>query len=370
MKFEKTAGRLLGALLMLSIASMVVTACGRKPPRPTGQAAATAADQADARAVTVTVVQSRPLEGGLTASGLLLSREEVAMNSDLTGYRVARVNVEQGAWVRAGQPLVELDDSLLRAQIQQAQAQAAQADAQSKRVAGLDSAGVLSDEQIETRRYQAKVQDAALAELSTREAHMVIRAPVSGLVLERNVRPGDIASAGGGTPMFRMVRDGLVELNAEVPEGEFGSIHIGDPVMVSLPDGQDVRGSVRLIDPQVDPQSKLGHIRIRLPVRSDLRPGGFGRATFIGASIAALTVPELAVRYDADGASVMVVGADNRVREAPVKTGRRSGGYVELIQGPPAGSRVLTRAASFVLPGDMVKPVETTSGATASGKGG
>ena len=359
MKIEKTAGRLLSALLMLSVASVAVTACGRKPAGAKGPAAAA---PSDARAVTVTVIQSRPLEGGLTASGLLLSREEAAVGSDLTGYRVARVYVEQGAWVRAGQPLVQLDDSLLRAQIQQAEAQAAQADAQAKRVTGLDTAGVLSEEQIETRRYQAKVQDAALDELRTREAHMIIRAPVGGLVLERDVRPGDIASAGGATPMFRMVRDGLVELNAEVPEGEFASIRIGDPVKVSLPDGQEVRGSVRLIDPQVDAQNKLGHVRIQLPVRSDLRPGGFGRATFIGSNIAALTVPELAVRYDADGASVMVVGADNRVQESTVKTGKRSGGFVELVQGPPAGSRVLLRAASFVLPGDVVKPIEATSG--------
>ncbi len=362
MKIEKTAGRLLCALLALSVGATVISACGRKPPKRGGPASAA---QSDARAVTVVEVSSRPLEGGLTASGLLVSREEAAVNSDLTGYRVARVNVEQGAWVRAGQPLVQLDDTLLRAQIQEAQAQAAQADSQAKRVTGLDSAGVLSQEQIETRRFQARVQDAALAELTTREGHMAIRAPVGGLVLERNVRPGDIASAGGATPMFRIVRDGLVELNAEVPEGEFSSIRIGDPATVTLPDGAEFSGSVRLIDPQVDAQTKLGHVRIRLPVRADLRPGGFGRATFIGASNAALTVPELAVRYDADGASVMVVAADNRVHEAPVKTGRRSGGYVELIVGPPAGSRVLWRAASFVLPGDVVRPVLQT----AAGKG-
>ena len=142
------------------------------------------------------------------------------------------------------------------------------------------------------------------------------------------------------------------------------------PVKVSLPDGQEVRGSVRLIDPQVDAQNKLGHVRIQLPVRLDLRPGGFGRATFIGSNVAALTVPELAVRYDADGASVMVVGADNRVQEATVKTGKRAGGFVELIQGPPAGSRVLLRAASFVLPGDVVKPLEATPGTAPAGKGG
>ena len=168
------------------------------------------------------------------------------------------------------------------------------------------------------------------------------------------------SSAGGATPMFRMVRDGLVELNADVDEADFLHIRVGDPVTVTLPDASVVQGSVRLLDPEVDPQTKLGHVRVKLPVRQDLRPGGFGRATFTGTSTAARAVPEIAIRYDADGASVMVLGADNRVSQVAIKTGRRSGGYVELLQGPPEGARVLLGAASFVLPGDVFKPVEVT----------
>jgi len=189
---------------------------------------------------------------------------------------------------------------------------------------------------------------------------MMIRAPVGGLVLERNVRPGDIASAGGATPMFRMVRDGLVELNADVDEADFIHIRIGDPVTVTLPNGSVISGRVRLIDPEIDPQTKLGHVRVELPVRPDLRPGGFGRATFTGTAVAARAVPEIAIRYDTDGASVMTLDANNRVVQVPIKTGRRSGGYVELLQGPPAGSRVLLGAASFVLPGDLVSPIDVT----------
>ncbi len=108
----------------------------------------------------------------------------------------------------------------------------------------------------------------------------------------------------------------------------------------------------------MDAQSRLGHVRVLLPVRSDLRPGGFARGEFVGTSSSALTVPETAVRYDADGASVVVVGSDNHVRHVPVRTGRRAGGWVELVQGPPEGSRVLLAAASFVLDGDLVKPIE------------
>ncbi len=350
MRLEKPAARAWCVALTIAVVATAVTACGKRPQGPH------AATPQQARAAVVVQVQPRAMQGGLSASGLLVSREEAAVGSDLAGYRIDKVYFEQGAWVKQGQPLVQLDDSLLRAQVAQQAATTEQAENEAKRVIGLDNQGVLSAEQIDSRRLSAKAQEAALDQLKTREAHMTIRAPVSGLVLERNVRPGDISSAGGGTPMFRMVRDGLVELNAEVAEDDMARLHIGDPAAVTLPDGAVVQGRVRLIDPQVDSQTKLGHVRVAMPVRSDLRPGGFARATFTGMSAPTATVPETAVRYDADGASVAVIGSDNRVRVQAVKTGRRGNGYVELMQGPPAGSWVLLRAASFVLPGDLVQP--------------
>jgi HlyD family secretion protein len=361
MRIERSAARVGCALLVSALALTAVSACSKKP-----QAAARPASQGDARTVRVVRVESRAMEGGLSASGLLISREEAAVNADLSGYRVDKVLVDQGVWVKAGQPLVMLDDSLLRAQVAQQAAQTEQAQDQAKRVQGLDNEGVLSAQDIMTRRLQAKAQEAALAEMQVRERHMVIRAPVSGLVLEKNVRPGDISSPGGTTPMFRMIRDGLVELNAELAEDDLARVHVGDPVQVTIPSGAVVTGHVRLVDPQVDSQTKLGRVRVLLPVRQDLRPGGFGRAVFTGVSTAARAVPETAVRYDADGASVVVLGADNRVTQAPVKTGRRSGGFVELLDGPPAGAVVLQRAAAFVLPGDLVHPIWTDEPAQAT----
>ncbi len=354
MKVEKPAARIWGIVLIFAVAATAITACGRRPP-----AAARQNQSQLARAAAVIQVLPRQMQGGRSASGLLVSREEAAVGADLSGYRIAKVYVEQGAWVKQGQPLVQLDDSLLRAQIDQQAATTEQALNEAKRASGPDIQGVLSAEQIDQRRLQAKAAEAALDELKTREAHMTIRAPVGGLVLERNVRPGDISTAGGATPMFRMVRDGLVELNAEVAEDDMARLHIGDPAQVTLPDGAVVAGQVRLLDPEVDSQTKLGHVRVAMPVRLDLRPGGFGRANFSGVSMVPSALPETAVLYDADGASVAVVGDDNRVRIVAVKTGRRSGGYVELEQGPPPGSWVLLRAASFVLPGDLVKPIPT-----------
>jgi HlyD family secretion protein len=334
---------------MILIASVGLTACGDKKDK----APATAAAQA--RTVSVGSVETRPLGGGVEASGLLVSREEAAVGSELSGYRVARLYADEGDWVRAGQPLVQLDDTLLRAQVDQQAALTAQAQAEAARVAGLDGEGVLSQEQIETRRYQAKAQEAALKELRTRVSRMTITSPVSGRVLQRGVQPGQIAG-GGTTPWFTIARDGLVELDAEVNEADLTGVRAGQSAQVSLPGGQSISGVVRLVSPRVDSSTRLGKVRVRLPVRPDLRPGGFGRATFGASGAPVVAVPESAIRYEADGLSVMTVDSQNRAHQVAVKIGQKGGGWAQLVQGPPAGSRVVLGGASFVTDGDTIRP--------------
>lgn len=339
------------AALLLSTA-LGLTACGGDKK---GKDAAAAKPAALARTVSLGSVETRPLGGGVEASGLLVSREEAAVGSELSGYRVARLYADEGDWVRAGQPLAQLDDTLLRAQVEQQAAVTAQSRAEAARVAGLDNQGVLSQEQIETRRYQAKAQEAALKEIKTRASRMTITSPVSGRVLQRGVQPGQIAG-GGTTPWFTIARDGLVELDAEVNEADLAGVREGQSAQVSLPGGQLISGVVRLVSPRVDANSRLGKVRVRLPVRPDLRPGGFGRATF-GASGAAVTaIPESAIRYEADGLSVMTVDSNNRAHQVAIKTGQKGGGWVQLVQGPPAGTRIVLGGASFVADGDTVRP--------------
>jgi HlyD family secretion protein len=324
-----------------------------------------------ARAVSVVRVEPRPIAGALAASGDLVARQEAAVLPEVSGYRVADVLTDVGQHVRKGQILVRLDPTLIEAQIAQQQAQVAQAEAQAaqaedqaQRVKGLDDQGVLSQEQIAQRRFQAraarataKAQLAALQDLKTRAGKLQVAAPVSGLVLEKTVRPGDL-TAQGNTPWFRLAQDDEIELQAQMSEDDLARIHRGQHAQVTLPSGTVVTGVVRLISPQIDPQTKLGFVRLTLPVRDDIRAGGFGRAVFADAAGKTLSVPETAVRYDADGASVMVVGADNKVKRVPVRAGVRGSGLVQLVDGPPAGTRVVANSASFLLDGDLVKPVE------------
>ncbi|MBE7217050.1 MAG: efflux RND transporter periplasmic adaptor subunit [Caulobacteraceae bacterium] len=338
--------------------------------KPHAAAAAAPAGAPGEQPLTVSVapVQVRALSGGVEASGLLVPQYEAAVTTELNGYRVRQVLVDQGAHVAAGQPLAVLDDTLLRSMIAQQRAVVAQqkvaaerSQAEADRVKNLDNAGVLPEEQIAERRLAAKTGVAAVAaaqaqldDLNTREALMTVRAPVAGLVLARTVRPGDVASP--SMVMFRIASGDVVELNAEVPEDELGRIRVGDAARVTLPGGAQLTGRVRVISPEVDQQTKLGHVRITLPQDPALRPGGFARASFVDSRRDAPVVPEEAIHFDADGASVMVLGPDDRVHRTPIVTGVRAGGWVELVKGPPAGANVLLSGGSFVLDGDKVRP--------------
>ena len=314
------------------------------------------AAEVPSKSVSVVVIAARAIEGGLIASGSLMPREDTAVFSDLNGYRVAEVLVEEGVWVTGGQPLARLDDTLLRSQVEQQAAlanqlevQAQRAEAEAARVKDLDKASVFAQEQIDARRFAAKAaraqadaQAAMARDLRTREEKMTIRAPYAGLVIERNVRVGDMG--GGSSPWFRIAKDGQIELSADVSENALSRLKVGSTARVILADGAEVDGTVRLLSPRVDANTKLGKVRIELPVTESIRAGGFARASFTGVSVATVAVPETAVLYDADGAAVMLVGADNTISREAIVTGQRGGGYVELVSGPPIGSRVVAQS--------------------------
>ena len=348
-------------------------ACGQKPAPAEEAASSTAATTrtGETQAMRVTRVEVRDLAGEFIATGRLVVREEAAVGSELPGYRVASVYVDEGDWVKQGQAMAKLDDALLQAQIAQAEATLATQKAtvdfrtsQLERAEALEQEGAFSKELLEQRRLEAASAKASLAasqanvnEMKVRQARMTLRAPVGGMVLQRAIRPGDI-SGGATTPYFRIARDGLIELDAELPDAKLALIKEGSPASVTLTTGETVEGKVRFVSPRVDANTSLGRARIQLPFNKSLRPGSFAQARFGSASSGVVSVPASAIRYESGGPSIMLVDEQNRVKQVPVKLGERAGDYVQLLEGPPAGSRVLAVGSSFTLDGDVIQPVE------------
>jgi HlyD family secretion protein len=356
----------------VGLAAVALNSCGQKPAPAETLAASPQASQS-ARVVRVS---ARDLSDSVVAKGRLVVREEAAVGTELSGYRVKAVYVDEGDTVKKGQALAQLDDTLLQAQIAQAEASLAQQKAnadfkrsQLARAKNLAEAGATSTAALEQSTMEAASADAALLasqaavnEMKVRVSRMTLRAPVAGDILQRTIRPGDISSIATQAPYFRIARDGLIELDAELPDSTLGQVHEGDPATVTLPTGEVLQGKVRFISPRVDQNTSLGHARIELPYNEALRPGSFAEARFGGSTRSVLTVPASSVRYEAGGPVLMVLDDANKVHRTPVKLGERVGDFVQVVEGPPAGARVLQVGAAFTLDGDVVTPVEEPSG--------
>ncbi|WP_420479600.1 efflux RND transporter periplasmic adaptor subunit [Brevundimonas sp. FT23028] len=316
--------------------------------------------------VTAATVTQVALPRTVTASGSVSAWEEVPVGAETGGLVATGVFVDEGSWVRQGQPLVQLNDALLRAQLrqQEAQVQTARAntardDAALARAQELKERGFLSQASLDTalanqRSSQASLAAAlaALSETQTRLNQSVIRAPVAGRIISRSVTRGQIVAA--GTELFRMVRDGRLELDAQVPETELPLVAAGQTATIVSDQNGSTTGSVRIVTPEVDPQTRLGVARITLSPSSALKPGNFARATINVGAAPALIIPAAAVVFREGKPGVYVIGQNNAVHFTLVETGARSGDNVAVTGGLQAGQRVVVSGAGFLGDGDLV----------------
>ncbi|MFT4956674.1 MAG: RND family efflux transporter MFP subunit [Brevundimonas sp.] len=320
---------------------------------------------ASSQTVTVATAATQDLARTVTASGTISAWEEVPVGAETGGLTATAVYVDEGAYVRQGQALVQLNDALLRAQLAQQEAAVSSAEANAERentelgrARELRERGFLAQASLdlaisEQRAAEAQLASAraALSETQTRLNQTTIRAPVSGLVISRNVTRGQIVSA--GTELFRMVRDGRLELDARVPETELGLIRAGQTATVTSDGVGSATGRVRIVTPEVDAQTRLGVARIALTGNSGLQPGMFARAAIdVGAS-PTVTVPTPSVLYRENRPGVFVLGNEGSVTFQPIEILSRTDEFTS-VEGVAEGARVVVEGAGFLGDGDRV----------------
>jgi RND family efflux transporter MFP subunit len=316
--------------------------------------------------VTAEVVQLRNLERHVEASGTVNAWRDVPVGAETGGLTALEVNVDEGSQVKAGELLVKLDDRLLQAQVNQQRAAVASAKATLaknaaalKRSEALATQGFLSKANLDvatadqqTAQAQLQTAEAALAETLAKLDQTNIRAPVSGLVSSRTVVKGQIVSA--GAELLRIVRDGQLELSAQIPEADLQSVHAGALAEVSDEQGHKAMGRIRVVTPLVDSQTRLALARITLPIGSGFSTGEFGRAVIDAGHVPVVAVPQDAIVFRDGKPNVLVIDAADRLHQRAVQTGERSDGYVAIIDGVRAGERVAVAGAGFLGEGDLV----------------
>ncbi|WP_336979255.1 efflux RND transporter periplasmic adaptor subunit [Altererythrobacter fulvus] len=348
--------------LVLAIGAVVLTRGGGS--ESTGQQAT------QTPAVTVIAPGQATVQGAIQATGTLAARREMPIGVVGEGGRVVSVPVEAGQWVRAGQILAVIDRSVQTQQtassaanIEVARADARLAQANLDRALQLVDRGFISKADIDrltaTRDAavaRVRVAEAQYGERNARNAQLNIVAPASGLLLTRNVEPGQVVSTGSGT-LFSIAKDGQFELLALVGESELAKIAVGVSAQVT-PVGTDksFTGQVWQVAPVIDQQNRQGTARIALSYAPELRPGGFASATISSGTVVAPMLPESAILSDAEGSYVYIVGKGNKVERRGVKTGLVTENGIAVTEGLTGSEKVVLRAGGFLAPGDEVRP--------------
>jgi multidrug efflux pump subunit AcrA (membrane-fusion protein) len=176
-----------------------------------------------------------------------------------------------------------------------------------------------------------------------------LRAPAAGVVTEVRTVAGAPASPQGG-PMFRIAVNNDVELDAEVPAFHMLKLNPGANVRISRDDMPDIVGRVRLVSPQIDRATQLGHVRISLAINPSLKVGMFARANIDAKRSCGVAIPRTAI----DHLTVQVVKG-NTVETRKVKVGLVSDTSTEILEGLDVGEIVVADAGSSLHDGDQIK---------------
>jgi HlyD family secretion protein len=394
---------LIGGVLALCFLMISLTLVGKSLPRATGPAETSAKEIPHdnlltlAAAVTVARVAPADFTATVLATGSLVAREEILVGPEVEGLRVTEVLADEGMRVKKGDVLARLVADTLDAQVAQndaGQARATAAIAQAKsaivqaearlvearnafeRAKPLKAAGHMAESAYDIREQAARTAEAQLAasrdglkvaeaekaqieaqrrELNWRRGRTEVVAPADGIVSRRMARVGGYA-AGAAEPMFRIVANGEVELDAEVTETRMAAVKVGQPARVEVAGVGEVVGTVRLVSPEVDKATRLGRVRIYLGDNPDLRVGAFARGTVETGASRGLAVPASAILYGPEGPSVQVV-RDHRVETRRIKTGLTVGALAEAREGLREGELVVSRSGTFLRDGDAVRPL-------------
>jgi len=321
--------------------------------------------------VSVTEVGVSSVPTTVSIIGTIAARYDTPIGVEGDAGRVAAIYVEAGDHVKRGQVLARLNVSVLEPQVanleaalEQARAEAELAEAEYRRAQAVGASGALSAEETQRRKSAAvtagakvKVAAAQLAEAQARLARAAVRAPADGVILTRNVEVGQTATP-GGEALFRLSEGGEVELRGQVAEQDLPLLQVGQSVDVRLTGTSRVyEGHVRLLAAVIDPQTRLGMVRVALTPDPNLRPGAFARAEVTVSNADRAVLPQTAVLTDDRGSYVLIVNAQHKIERRTVHVSGIVRNGVTIADGIGRTDQVVATAGAFLQEGELVNPV-------------
>ena len=329
-----------GPRLFTAVAALCIALSGCTDPEPQ---AARPDRKPVSHLVEVVTVAPEKVSTLQERTGSVLARRIVRIHNREEG-RIEELPFFEGDRVRAGDLLVRIDDSLLKAELAKAEARTRQARLDLERIDNLIRKKAASDDELARTRTEL---DVALAEqqiLETRIEHTRNTAPFDGIISQRLIEPGDVAAR--NSHLLTLFDPQSLVVEVAVSELTLPRLANGDPASVSFDalGGALIHGRVHRIHPDLDPVTRQGIVEISLdPLPDGIRAGQFARVKLKTAARPRLLVPFPALQRDRDGEFLFRVDPESKARQVKVRSGARIAGRIEILDGIADGDRIVTR---------------------------
>ena len=271
-----------------------------------------------------------------------LANQGVISRQDLDTRRTTATTAREGVRV------AQTDINSAQADVGRAQAEVGKAQA-----GGNQAQAAVNQQRAEVQNAIARVQ-----ELKTqRDQATTIQAPAAGIVAKKNVNVGDLT---GTTALFLIEQNGVLELQAKVPETLLTKVRTGATAQITSDADRRIKldGRVREVNPVVDDKTRQATVKIDLPASEFLKPGMFLKAAIAFETSQALTIPTEAVLSQSDGQKIVYVLNNDVVNARTVQVGDPTDGRLAVKDGLKAGEQVVTAGAGFLKDGDRVTVVK------------
>jgi membrane fusion protein (multidrug efflux system) len=334
-------------VLLLCIGTIVV-ACG-KPPSQEGPRGGF-----PVQAVVAKVTQG-PIEESLFLVGNLSARESIDIRSEIAA-EITLIGFQEGAEVERDQVLFRLDDMKLQAQVAEARARFDQARHENDRGKVLVEKESISRQQYDQFRFDLAAAEAALHLTEERMDDAIIRAPFPGRMDQREVSLGQFVNV--GQALSSLVQVDPLEVEFNVPERYLGQLRFGQVIRitsVAYP-GEAFEGEVFFVSPQLEERNRTISMKAIIDnTDGRLKPGMFANLELVfQARSNAIIIPEQAISYHGDQASVVVLGQDGKAEYRDVGVGLRLSGNAEVTTGLTAGDIVVVEGYQKMSPGSQI----------------
>jgi membrane fusion protein (multidrug efflux system) len=301
--------------------------------------------------VEVAVASQDTVRDEVPATGDIEAMQAIDLRPEVEG-RLVGILVDEGAEVTKGQPLLQVDDAELRAQVARAEADADLAHQALDRTRQLIQQNASSTSDLEKAEAQARGTQAALDLLKLRLNRTTVTAPFGGIVGQRYVSLGDYVNS--TTKLVSLQTVNPQRAVVQIPERFAEEVHRGQVVkftVAALP-GRTFAGVVDFVDPVVQLPGRTVLVKARVPNESrTLRPGMFVEAHLVTAVRPnAVVVPEEAV-VPIQGATFIYVVVDAKAKRRQVDLGVRTPGFVEVTRGVNAGDQVVVGGLEMLADG-------------------